>query len=326
MTMTASFTKNFGIEIELINLNPTEAARVICEAGIPAQTEIYNHTDHSDEMWKVVTDASIKGAKTCEVVSPILHGEAGLAIAKRVAEALEDAGASANKSCGLHVHFDARSMNCTEIKSIVTRYAAFESRIDKFMPMSRRSNHNYYCASVSKLVSSASFKEAATRESLIRAQGTRYQKVNLQSLGRHNTVEFRQHSGTVNASKIASWVLFLNAFIDESIRLAHETRNESSINLGRKEQKLIDLIREGVTSKEGLANAFNILPHSVATIVFNARKQGMVINTNRAHGTTFYTIGESISAPVNHAEDDLFNGVPSEIVAYCNARAVVLAA
>lgn len=46
--------------------------------------------------------------------------------------------------------------------------------------------------------------------------GSRYFKVNLMSFQRHGTIEFRQHSGTVNATKIANWVRFLGQFIDNS--------------------------------------------------------------------------------------------------------------
>lgn len=49
----------------------------------------------------------------------------------------------------------------------------------------------------------------------------RYFKINLQAYLRHGTIEFRQHSGSANATKVCNWVRFLQAFIDESCRRAH---------------------------------------------------------------------------------------------------------
>jgi hypothetical protein len=42
----------------------------------------------------------------------------------------------------------------------------------------------------------------------------RYQKLNLESLERHGTIEFRQHSGTVDAEKAVNWVRLCTAFIE----------------------------------------------------------------------------------------------------------------
>ena len=45
---------------------------------------------------------------------------------------------------------------------------------------------------------------------------SRYYKINPLSYSRHNTCEFRQHSGTVEFVKIGTWVRFLNNLIDYS--------------------------------------------------------------------------------------------------------------
>ena len=57
-------------------------------------------------------------------------------------------GATANRSCGYHVHLDAADLTASDIRAIVTRYADHESEIDAFMPPSRRGNANTYCGSV----------------------------------------------------------------------------------------------------------------------------------------------------------------------------------
>ena len=46
--------------------------------------------------------------------------------------------------------------------------------------------------------------------------GTRYVKVNAESFMRHGTVEFRQHSGTIEFEKISNWVKICGNLIDKS--------------------------------------------------------------------------------------------------------------
>lgn len=46
----------------------------------------------------------------------------------------------------------------------------------------------------------------------------RYMAVNLASYARHGTVEFRQHSGSTNAAKVANWVTFCLHFVNKAIQ------------------------------------------------------------------------------------------------------------
>ena len=48
--------------------------------------------------------------------------------------------------------------------------------------------------------------------------GNRYHKVNLEAYSRHKTVEFRQHSGTTNFTKMRNWVLFLHKLVTFATR------------------------------------------------------------------------------------------------------------
>ena len=109
--MDYTFTHKFGIEIEAYNCNMERLARELREAGIHVAVEGYNHTtrDH----WKLVTDSSLQGNNTFELV----------------------------------------------------------------------------------------------------INNDRYHKVNFEAYSRHRTVEFRQHSGTTNFTKMENWIRFLNGLI-----------------------------------------------------------------------------------------------------------------
>ena len=59
---------------------------------------------------------------------------------------------------------------------------------------------------------------AQTVDELKNRIGNRYHKVNLEAYSRHKTVEFRQHSGTTNFTKMRNWVLFLHKLVTFATR------------------------------------------------------------------------------------------------------------
>ncbi len=313
--------RNFGIEMEFNGLTMQQSLTALREAGLKAQIEGYNHNDHADGTWKIVSDASVCNGH--EVVSPILHGEAGISEACRAAQALEKAGATIDKSCGLHVHFDAASFTADELRTACIRYAKHESEIDAFMPKSRRGNENTYCrATAACFLNNTAFMRATDKTRLARSQYSRYFKVNLQAYLRHQTIEFRQHSGTVESAKIENWVRFLAAFLDESVRVAHQGTN--GIRLQPAQQNLVDLIsRDGGMTAEALQERLGLLPHSLRGTISTIRKRGINIVSSRENGTTTYRAYISTEAP---REDALFNGVDNAIRAFYERRAARLAA
>lgn len=71
-----SFRRKFGVEIEAYNCTRERLVHELREAGIEVNSEAYNH--HLRSRWKLVTDSSLNGNDTFELVSPILVGEDGL--------------------------------------------------------------------------------------------------------------------------------------------------------------------------------------------------------------------------------------------------------
>lgn len=210
--MPRPFERRFGIEIEMYGVDKQVLADTLRDAGINCFVEGYNHDTRG--WWKVVTDGSLNGVNAVELVSPILEGMAGMQDLERVCEVFTILRAKINKSCGLHVHFDAAGMGLAEIKNLMLNYAAYEGQIDSFMPMSRRDNNNTYCKSLK--TEKSKIENAMSILGLKAAIGTRYKKINLESIVRHGSVEFRQHSGTTEFEKIKNWVLFLHNLVDYS--------------------------------------------------------------------------------------------------------------
>lgn len=210
------FSRSFGIELEIVHRNQRQLRDAIRSRGIPCEIEGYNHSTR--RYWKIVSDASVNGGY--ELVSPVLKGQSGLDEVKAVCEALSEVGALINKSCGFHAHFgtDDFKESISVWRNLYINYATLEEDIDAFMPPSRR--RNTYCASLKVRGWREKMENARTLVELEKAitKRSRYFKLNSQSYWRHGTVEFRQHSGTIEFDKIRNWLLFCARFIEPSKR------------------------------------------------------------------------------------------------------------
>lgn len=214
------FTRRFGIELEAFGVTRTALVAELQAQGLDATVENYNHTTRPH--WKAVTDGSLTGADTFELVSPILEGRDGLDAVASAGRALRHLGARLNRTCGFHAHFDAAALTIPHLRRICLNYLRLEPLIDSLVAPSRRGDTNTYCRSIRRPGAEAALAAATTFEGLQQAinGGCRYHKLNLQSFTRHGTIEFRQHHGTADAEKVTFWLRFLHCLIDFSE--AHE--------------------------------------------------------------------------------------------------------
>ena len=242
-----AFNRQFGVEIEAYGIDKSRLAELIRNAGVECHVEGYNHSTRRH--WKIVTDGSLDGVNAFEIVSPILEGLEGIEELQKVCEVLETSRVKINKSCGLHIHFDASGFGLQQVKNMLFNYASFEAEIDSFMPTSRRENNNTYCKSV--IGYETRVERATTMQQLASVFSSRYFKVNLQSYSRHNTIEFRQHSGTVEFKKISNWIMFLHNLTEYS-KTKRVASNEANFE-GLKKINQTEIINYIVTRQNQLA-------------------------------------------------------------------------
>lgn len=212
------FNRNFGVEIEAYGCDRNALAELLQSKGIA--TNMASRLTQSN-VWKITGDGSITGDNSFEIVSPILNGTNGLEQLKKVCEALGELRAKINKTCGMHIHFSASDFNVATWKNLYKNYITFETTIDKFMPISRRGNNNTYCKSLLTDNKERVFQKIDTARTLQQISQAvtgrnRYYKINAEAFFRHNTVEFRQHSGTIEFEKIQNWILFLARMVEYS--------------------------------------------------------------------------------------------------------------
>jgi hypothetical protein len=161
------------------------------------------------------------------VVSPVLSGLDGLAQVRKVAGVLSTLGCIVNRSCGLHVHHDARDMDVKALGTLARLYTRFRPVVDGLMAESRRNNQYAQAWTPSEIEHFEAERARAvrtrseSRSAFLRTAGSwgivdRYRAVNFAALDRHGTVEFRQHQGTIEADKIIPWILLTQGMVEKA--------------------------------------------------------------------------------------------------------------
>lgn len=225
----------FGVEIECYNAPVRPLINAVTSRGVGIDYAGYDHRDRTDS-FKLVTDSSIHGDQPIECVSPILKGNKGEAQLEKVCDALHSIGARVNISCGLHIHFAASKLTDEHYVNIFKNYQKVEQVIDMFMPVSRRGNNSQWCGSLR----SYDFSTCMTKRDVNRTLSfNRYHKVNADAYTRHQTIEFRQHSGTTDYSKIIMWVKFLRDLIKFSAKnvIENDVTTIEALPFGNTEMK-----------------------------------------------------------------------------------------
>lgn len=221
----------FGVEIEFFGVTREVVEAALRRVGISAETENYNHNTRGH--WKLVTDASVNSTGCGqgvgnELVSPVLYGEDGLKELELACKVLGEVGAKVDKTCGVHVHHDINGYNLQQIKNIYVIYARSNKAIDAMLPKSRRTeNRPRFCKPmdeeyIQRVNSCNSIDQLKMR------LGDRYYTVNFCSYVKYGTVEFRQHSGSVEFSKIGAWVQLTHR-ICEAAKTRFELKYDSAM-------------------------------------------------------------------------------------------------
>lgn len=103
----------------------------------------------------------------------------------RLCSILKNHRAAVNRSCGFHIHLDQRGEGEATVRKLATKLDKWLASLAELVPLSRRDNT--YC----KAGISAS---------------DRYRRVNFCAFAAKKTLEVRFHSGTVDYTKILSWL------------------------------------------------------------------------------------------------------------------------
>jgi len=119
---------------------------------------------------------------------------------------LTETGCDVNKSCGFHVHLDARpeamGIAGTTPQSMYERLCYAQDLLIAMQPKSRQEG-NHYCMR-------NTFNNDDRDGYLLGRADHRYRVINGASYRDLKTIEVRVHSGTINANKILNWISLLH--------------------------------------------------------------------------------------------------------------------
>lgn len=238
-------TITFGVEIEFLpatNLATTESLAAILSTQSGLSTRGAYRGTPTSRAWKIVKDSSVRwqpsgpgGAAEIgfEAVSPILR-EADFNQIDKVCRALSSIGARVNRTCGLHIHIGGPTLNVDVMKRLAVLYAEVEPWLDSLLPPSRRESRNSFCVSVKEHINLQQVVGATTAADIAQgiARASRYTKLNFTSYWRHGTVEFRQHSGTIDPEKIKHWAWLCKQLLLTAVRETSAPRVPPATNTG----------------------------------------------------------------------------------------------
>jgi hypothetical protein len=185
--------KTYGIELETSSISIRQAQSALDAVGLN---------------WQCKPDGTF--GVDAEAVSPILN-DGSLNESLTAARALLRAGATVNKKTGYHVHIGADHYGNDGIAALVRNWYTAADAIGALVAKSRLNNsfcnHNLNASIVDGWAESIRNGNISNRFT----GHNRYLSLNLDSYGRHGTVEFRLHHGTLNGKKIQAWAEFCEA-------------------------------------------------------------------------------------------------------------------
>ena len=254
--------RTFGIEIEFFGVHLDKVIEALKANEVNFKHESHSHSTCS--YWKLIYDVSVTNRGTGlsrgghELVSPILKGKEGLEEVQKVMAVLDSIGAKVDRTCGLHVHHGARDFQVKDFQNIYSLYYKFENFFDAVVAPSRRQSVNRFCKGLTRhLIEEV--QKANTLEELKLVLSDRYLKLNFQAYFRHNTIEFRQHGGTVSGEKAVNWIVFSQAVVEraklETVRIAKKDHDRDAVTNFNHERRLRRTLFGEVT-RESLENEY----------------------------------------------------------------------
>lgn len=219
---------------------------------------IDSHFSSDKEMWSrraqlfkaipeemgISHDSSVNGDQTqgFELVTPPIPESRYSDYVGDVVNSIKKYGFDINKTCGLHVHFDARDLvkNPKNISQVLRTVYSIEDIILSMNPPSRWDNK--YCVSLSKNYLFDDFAKPMpveafenywysigdyryrnlSKSDIESMKGSKYghakySGINFHSMMHRGTIEFRYHAGTLQTDKIVNWMRFLSKLLNYGV-------------------------------------------------------------------------------------------------------------
>ncbi len=219
--------------------------------------------------WNETYDGSIEGNGRELIASPS-NGNILWSRVKLLERWAIDNDVYVNRSCGMHIHFDATDTTWQDLRAIALVTLKIEQHLFDMLPPSRQNSR--WCKRISmnayslmNCSSSEEFTELWYDESGIsrdKYNDSRYHGLNLHARYYLGTIEFRYHSGTLNADKIINWIKICNSIVSTGIKLSRDKNWFKGIDFYNDTSK-VELVEGGYRRDQKLSSLSEILKHMV---------------------------------------------------------------
>jgi len=186
--------------------------------------------DCHPESFRRSYDGSIEGEHGCEYISKPMNGDQLFHEIDAMGDYLWNEEYYMNRSCGLHIHIDARDLFYKELKGIMLVVKSFEDTIFSMLPNSRSKTNWCKKLPISKqnimqMHSDSDFIASwydycGEYPSMDKYNDSRYHGLNLHARVYLGTIEFRYHSGTNNKTKIKNWITICQSIVQKGIEIS----------------------------------------------------------------------------------------------------------
>ena len=218
--MATMFDQTIGVEIEMNNITRRKASMIASEFFSTNRFDdtssvngyrAWSAWDAKGREWKFVYDSSIDSINDdckCELNTPILT-YADIPLLQGLIKKLRRAGAKSNSQigCGVHVHIGAGEHTATSLRNLTNLMASHEDLIIKALEIDE-SRTDRWCQKVNtNFLNRINNEKPVNRDDLMNIwytshgdysinyrthyHGSRYHMLNLHSVFRNGTVEFR---------------------------------------------------------------------------------------------------------------------------------------
>ena len=161
-------------------------------------------------LWRVERDGSLRGDDTAEYVTVAPMSREGIKNALDVLDAFYVKNQSVvNESirAGVHVHLNVQHKTPLELMTFITTYYIMENYFVHWCGKGRIGNHFCLRAEDAEYLVNQFLKVGQTRDwRHLNTEEIRYSALNLLSLFKYGSVEFRTMQGTRDLNKIMTWV------------------------------------------------------------------------------------------------------------------------
>ena len=174
-----------GVEVELSYLECTDGAAI-------------------GQYWSITSDGSIRGDAPGELVfrGPLRPDQAEEALTRLDKHVLSTS--RINSTCSIHVHVDVCDLSLEELDRVLFTYAVVERTLYNYCGEGRENNN--FCVPLYKsLPSLRAYLNLSRGVPDVPAQ-LRYCGLNLASVRKFGSLEFRMHPATRDIKRIAEWI------------------------------------------------------------------------------------------------------------------------